>query len=171
MSRFDRVICCFFSRLKRPYSCFSSHLCFLVIAVLLVFVLSVLFLMAVVSPPSCFSMQFSSRCIDSSTLSSILAIPLPRFFLYTYSLSTSSLGCNALCMVISFLFVWSICFISSLVHFRKAPEYLISCDILYILRQFIIQLCETISYFLQSIQAIARSFRQVLLLFRMCWSM
>ena len=44
----------FISRLKRPYSCFSSHFCFLVIAILLSIVLSVLFLMAVNSPPSCF---------------------------------------------------------------------------------------------------------------------
>ena len=38
------------------------------------------------------------------------------------------------------------------------------------MRQFIIQLCETISYaFLLSIQAIARFFRLFLLSFRMCW--
>ena len=34
--------------LKYPYSCFSSHFCFLVIAVLLIFVLFVLFLVAVI---------------------------------------------------------------------------------------------------------------------------
>ena len=44
------------SRLKRPWSCFSSHFCFLVFVILLSIVLSVLFLMAVISPPSCFSM-------------------------------------------------------------------------------------------------------------------
>ena len=38
----------------------------------------------------------------------MLASPLPPSFLGTYSLSTSSLGCNALCMVISFLVLWSI---------------------------------------------------------------
>ena len=43
--------------------------------------LSVSFLMAVNSPPSCFSMQSSSRCIDASTLSSMLASPLPSCFL------------------------------------------------------------------------------------------
>ena len=52
--------------------------------------------------------------------------PLPPF-LGTYSLSTSSLGCNALCMVISFLVLWSICLSSSLVHLRKGPEYLTRC--------------------------------------------
>ena len=61
------------------------------------------------------------RCVDAS---SILASPLPPSFLGTYSLSTSSLGCNALCIVISFLVLWSICLSSSLVHLRKGPEYL-----------------------------------------------
>ena len=60
--------------------------------------------------------------MDASTVSSMLASPLPPSFLDTYSLSTSSLGCNALCMVISFLVLLSIC--SSLVHLRKGPEYL-----------------------------------------------
>ena len=50
-------------------------------------------------------------------------------------------------------------------------KFMTSCDILYILRQFIIQLCGTMSYaFLSSIQAIARFFRLVLLSFRMCCS-
>ena len=57
-------------------------------------------------------------------MSSMLASPLPPSFLDTYSLSTLSLGCNALCMVISFLVLWSICLSSSLVHLRKCPEYL-----------------------------------------------
>ena len=38
-------------------------------------------------------------------------------FLDTYSLSTLSLGCNDLCIVISFLVLWSICLSYSLVHF------------------------------------------------------
>ena len=47
-----------------------------------------------------------------------------------------------------------------------------SSNILYVLKQFIIQLCRTISFaFLQSIHAIARFFLLVLLSFRMCWSM
>ena len=49
---------------------------------------------------------------------------LPPSFLDTYSQSTSSLVCNALCMVISFLVFWSICFSPSLVHFKNAPKYL-----------------------------------------------
>ena len=54
----------------------------------------------------------------------MLTSPLPPSFLDTYSLSMSSLGCNALCMGISFLVLWSICLSSSLVHFKKGPEYL-----------------------------------------------
>ena len=114
----------FISRLKRPWSCFSSHFCFLVFVILLFIVLSVLFLIAVISPLSCFSMLSSSRCMDVSMLSSMLTSPLHPSFLGIYSLSTSSLGYNALCMVISFLVLWSICLSSSLVHLRKGPEYL-----------------------------------------------
>ena len=44
------------SRLKRPYSCFSSYFCFLVISVLLVIQLSVLILVAVISLPPYLSM-------------------------------------------------------------------------------------------------------------------
>ena len=44
------------SRLKRPWSCFSFHFCFLVIVVLLVLVLFVLFLVAIISLPPRFCM-------------------------------------------------------------------------------------------------------------------
>ena len=50
--------------------------------------------------------------------------PFPPFFPKTYNLSTSSLGCKALCMVISFLILWSICLSSSLLYFKKGFEYL-----------------------------------------------
>ncbi len=56
------------------------------------------------------------RYDDSKT--TLLASPLPPSFLDTYSLSTSSLGCNALCMVISFLMLWAICLRSSLVAYH-----------------------------------------------------
>ena len=46
----------FISRLKSPSIFFSSHFHFLVIVILLVFVLSVSFMVADMSPPSCFSM-------------------------------------------------------------------------------------------------------------------
>ena len=77
--------------------------------------LFVLFLVVVISLSLLFFMQSSSRLIDVSTLSSILAIPLLPF-LDTYSLS--SLGCKAFYIVMSFLVFWSICW-SSLVHFLK----------------------------------------------------
>ena len=102
-------------RLKCPYSCFYSHFCFLVIFVLLILVLSVLFLVAIISLPPRFSMKSSNGCINTSTLFSMLANPLPSF-LDTYSLSTSSMGCKALCMVISFLVI---CSRSSLVPFKN----------------------------------------------------
>ena len=44
----------FISRLNRPWSCFPSHFCFLDIVILLFIVFSVLFLVALMSPPSCF---------------------------------------------------------------------------------------------------------------------
>ena len=59
------VVC----RLKCSNSCFSSHFYFLVIFVLVMFVLSVLFLVAVISLSLHFFMQSCSRCIDASTLS------------------------------------------------------------------------------------------------------
>ena len=68
-------------------------------------------------------MKYSSRCIDASTLSLMLVSPLPSSFLDAYSLSTSSLGCKALCIVISLLVLWSICLSSSLVYFMNGPEY------------------------------------------------
>ena len=46
----------FISRLKRRQSCFSSHFCFLVVVILSSIVLSVSFLIVVISPRSCFSM-------------------------------------------------------------------------------------------------------------------
>ncbi len=73
---------------------------FLVIVVLLIFVLFVLFLVAVISLSFLFLMCDSSRLIDVSMLSSMLASLLPP----TYCLSMLSLGCTALCMIISFWF-------------------------------------------------------------------
>ena len=56
----------------------------------------------------------------------MLARPLSPSFLETYSPSTSSMGCNALSIVISFLVLWSIYLSSALVHLWKGPEYLTS---------------------------------------------
>ena len=52
------------------------------------------------------------------------ASPLSPSLLDTHSLSTSSLGCNTLGMIISFLVLLSICLSSSLVHFTNGPEYI-----------------------------------------------
>ena len=111
------------SRLKRPSSCFSSRFCFLAIFVLLIFMSSVLFLVAVIRIPLSFSVLSLSRCIDALTFSMQVS-PLPPSFLDTYSLSTSSVGCKTLFLVINFLVLWSICSTSSLVHFKNGPEYL-----------------------------------------------
>ena len=46
------------------------------------------------------------------------------FLLYFLIQSTSSLGCNALCIVIRLLVLWSICVSSSLVHFKNGPDFL-----------------------------------------------
>ena len=88
-------------------------------------VLSVSFLIAVISPPSYFvySLQvvvsMRQRCLPCWQ-----TLFLPLFL--KHSLWTSSQGCNTLCIVISFLFLWSIYLSSSLVHLRKGPEYLTS---------------------------------------------
>ena len=65
--------------LKYPYSCFSSHFCFLVIFILLMLMLSVLFLVPVSFFLRTFLMLSSSR-IDASTLSSMPTSPLPPLF-------------------------------------------------------------------------------------------
>ena len=59
--------------------------------------------MAVIRPPLSFSIKSLSRCIDASTLSSMLANPLSPSFLGIYSLPASSLGCITFYMVISSL--------------------------------------------------------------------
>ena len=105
---------------KCPWNCFSSNLCFLVISVLLIIVS--LFLVSVISLSTRFCMKSSSRCIDASTLFSMLVSPLHPSFLGYYSLSTSSLG--RISMVISFLSIWSISLSFSLVHFKNVSSIL-----------------------------------------------
>ena len=83
-----------------------------------------LFLVAVISFPLRFFVKSSSHCIDTSTLSWMLAYPLLPSFLGTYSLSTSFLGCMALYIVMISLSVCSICWSSYLVHFRNCSVYL-----------------------------------------------
>ena len=109
------------SRFKCPLSCFLP-IYFLFIVLLLVLILLVLFLIAVISLPPGFCMWSLSRRIDALKLSSILGRPLPPSFIVIYSLSSSCLGCNALCMVISFLVLWSIRLSSSLFYFKNGPS-------------------------------------------------
>ena len=54
----------------------------------------------------------------------MLISPPPPSFLDTHSLSTLFLRCKALYRFLSFLVLWSICFRSSLVHFKNGPGYL-----------------------------------------------
>ena len=53
---------------KYPYSCFYSNFCFLVIVVPLIFMLTVLFLVAVINLSLFIFMLSSSPCIDTSML-------------------------------------------------------------------------------------------------------
>ena len=103
--------------------------------------LMLLFLAAVISLSLLFCVYSSSAWIVESTQSSMLTRPLPPSFLETYSLSVSSLGCSALCIVISFLVLWSICRSSSLVHFKNGPEYLImgTAHVFIPLKRFLLQ--------------------------------
>ena len=111
--------------LKYPFSCFSSHFWFLVISVPLMFVLSVLFLVTVISLlPQRIFMLSSNRRINVSTLIWMLVTSLPPFY-GTCSLSTLFLVCKSLCIVISFPVLWSIFFFllsSSPVGFYPSRE-------------------------------------------------
>ena len=63
------------------------------------------------------------QCIDAHFN---VGKPSSSSFFYTYSLSTSSLGGKARYIIMSFLVLWSICWSSSLIHFKNGPEYLSS---------------------------------------------
>ena len=104
-------------------SCFSSNFCFEVFVVVpFILMLLALILVALISLSLLFLMYFSSAGINSLTLSSMLASPFRSSFLDTYSPSLLSLECKAL-SIVHFLVLWSICLSSSLVHFKKSPEY------------------------------------------------
>ena len=107
----------FISRLKRPWSCFFPSFCHSVFYRVVSIVSDGHHLYTFIFFYVVFEM-------DVSTLCSMHASPLPSSFLGTYRLFTSSLWCNALCMVISFLVLWSSCLSSSVVLLRKGPEYL-----------------------------------------------
>ena len=106
-------------RLKRIVSCFFFTFLFSGYSRSVVF-----FLVAVISLSLCFSMLSSNRYIDASTLSSTLVSPFLPSFLDKCNQSTSSLGFNALCMIISFSFFFFFC---SLVHLFKFSSPLQEC--------------------------------------------
>ena len=104
-------------RLKYPYSCFSSHFCFLscFCCSLSVYILPLMLMAALIG--------ISLFWTVLSTQSSILVSPLPPYFLDTYSLSVSPLGCKTIYIVVSVLVLRSICWSSSFVHFKNVSEY------------------------------------------------
>ena len=76
---------------------FAYYFCPLIIVLVFVFMLSVLLLAIVISLSLLFSTLPSSLCIDKFTLESLF----PYSFLHIHSLSISSLGSKALCIVIN----------------------------------------------------------------------
>ena len=99
------------------YPIFSRHCCSVdpcVLSVLLV---------AVIRLSGYISVLCSRRYINVSTLSSILTCPLPASLLDT-CMSISPLGCMVLCIVISFLVIWSIHWSSVLSTLRMVPSIL-----------------------------------------------
>ena len=91
---------------------FLSYFCFLDIIVLLIFVL---FLISLISLS-----LFFFYMVALSTLSLILE-SFPSFFSWHIQ-AMLFLGCMALCIVISFLVIWSICWSSFLLTFKNSPE-------------------------------------------------
>ena len=92
-------------RLKYQFACFSSHFYFLV---LIVFMPGLILQMLILAFFVLFNVTFESF-INIFTQSLILVSPVPLSFLETPSLSMSFLGYKALCIVINFPVLWSIC--------------------------------------------------------------
>ena len=97
-------------------------------------ILSLLLLIAAVNLSLLF---FSSPCKEATQFSILATLS----FLDTYSQSILSLSSEALCIIINFLVLWSICLIFTIVHFKKGPEYLAKeADLLFIpLMRFLLQ--------------------------------
>ena len=93
------------------------------IVVLLIFMLLELFLVAVINLSWFFFMLSLNHLITASMLSSMPVSFPPPPFLNKYNLSLSSLGCKALCIIISFLVFWSICGSSYFIHFKNYYYY------------------------------------------------
>ena len=114
----------FISSLKHPWSCFPSHFCFLVIVILLSIVLLISLLMAAIRLPFLYSLRvvvsMHERCFQCLQVTF-----LPLFLIHTTCQHRLwDVMPHALSLV--FLFFWSICLSSSLVHLRKGLKYLTS---------------------------------------------
>ena len=86
-----------------------------------VLMLSVFLVVAVISFSLPFLMKCSSPRIEGSMISPMLPIPLPLFFRHTEWLDITCLRCKTLCILITFLVLYSICLSSALVHLRMVP--------------------------------------------------
>ena len=106
------LVCC----LKCPYSCFSSHFCFLII--LFCWCLCCLYCFCSLYSVFIWIFLCNLRVFVSMHRHYLQCwrILFLLFFLDTYRLSSSSLWCKVLCIVMSFLVLWSICWSSFLAH-------------------------------------------------------
>ena len=104
-------------------SYFLSNFCFQVISVLLLIVSLVLFLVTESVFLHAFLWNLRVFASMRQRCPQIWWVLFLLFFLKPKSLSTSSLRCKSLCIVISFLVLLSNC-LSSLVNFKNGPEYL-----------------------------------------------
>ena len=102
-------------RLKCPNSCFSFHFGFLLIFVLLVFVLPVSFLVAVIRLPRAFLCSLR------------VVVSMDQRYLQRRQVLFLLFFCQChlwvLCIIISFLVLWSLCLGSSQVYFKNGQEY------------------------------------------------
>ena len=72
---------------------------------------------AVISLPQRRCIETTFKKLHKNAQSWMLANSLPPFL-------ATSLKCKALCIVMSFLVLWFICWSSSLIHFKNGPKYL-----------------------------------------------
>ena len=115
-------------RSKCPCSCFSSHFCFLVLFCFLFFLFVFVFLFLFFLCLCSLQLVFLCPFLDGLRVVASMYQRNPQYWqvlspLFSWCLLfVSYLGCMALCIVMSFLVLWSICWSSSLVHFKNNPE-------------------------------------------------
>ena len=73
---------------------------------------------------SLFYVVFESSYWSIDAIFNASELSFSFFFLDTYSLSTSFLGCMAFCILLSFLVLWSVCWSSSFFHFKNDSGHL-----------------------------------------------